>query len=91
MTASDKNKLKKRLLENLKVVEQEDQKTIDTILASAGPDAADLALYSFAMGVILAWIELDLESLDLLGKANQQELFEIESFIAEEWAESYLD
>lgn len=90
MTTSDKNKLKKRLLENLKMVEQEDQKTIDAILAAAGPDAADVALYSFGMGVILAWIELDLEHLDILG-ADEKELFLIESAIAAKWAKSYLD
>ena len=91
MTTSNKNKLKKRLLENLKAVEQEDQKTIDAILAAAGPDAADVALFSFAMGVILAWIELDLEHLDLLGEADEKELFLIESAIAAKWAKSYLD
>lgn len=91
MTTSDKNKLKKRLLENLKAVEQEDQKTIDAILAAAGSEGADIALYSFAMGVILAWIELDLEHLDLLGEADEKELFLIESAIAAKWAKSYLD
>ena len=72
------------------MVEQEDQKTIDAILAAAGSECPGIALYSFAMGVILAWIELDLEHLDILG-ADEKELFLIESAIAAKWAKSYLD
>lgn len=86
MTDSDKNNLRNRLLENLKLVEQEDKELIDSIRELEGERAAGTGLYGFAMGVISAWIELDLEYLGLLGKVNKNEVDFIKMSIAAEWS-----
>lgn len=89
MTPSNKTKLKNVLRDNLKTIQCEDRNTIDAIISTA-EDSAEVALWSFGMGVLLAWIELDLEYLDI-GKVDSKELYAIQNEIAKEWSEAYLN